>query len=217
MQLSVSKSSFSQIMFDPTVLFEHVKQKPKPLFPILLVILTALLLNTGTFPYIQQEINQFLELETSNSNSIVMFSIMTFILCGGFLIELIIHSLIIYFIIALVSVDVQHLRTIFSIIGYSWFPILIKSISFIIIIIMTGNIFEPQGLRVLFPGIENGIVAILLKNIDIFILWQYFLIYLGVKVLLKNQHWMLSASITLCAFLISICFKILPEIVMMLI
>lgn len=206
----------SQTLLEPTNFFEILKEQPRPFYPIVLVLLNGLLLTVATFPFVQQEINQIFELNPSISNTIIMFSIMTLLLCGGFVIELIIHSLIVYFIVALFSTEVQNFRTVLSIIGYSWVPIMIKFTFFIFLVLVTKEIFEPQGLLVLFPGVEDGIFALILKNIDVFIIWQYVLVYLGVKCLLKHQYWVLSASIALFTFIISLTFKSLPSVLTML-
>ncbi|MEH7602082.1 hypothetical protein, partial [Bacillus safensis] len=59
---------------------------------------------------------------------------------------------------------------------------------------------------------DNSLLSSFLKNIDFFVIWQYIIMYLGVKILLRGSSKWMSIMIIAFTFLLNTILKIIPEI-----
>ena len=131
------------------------------------------------------------------------------IICSFLTIEWMIFSVLIFFFTIIYSFKVVNIKYIFSIVGLSWVPIIIKTFSYLILIIINDEIFAPQGLTIFFNDLPE-IAKVTLQNLDIFVLWQLLIIYFGVNIITKKK--LLSSLIVLTTFSITILIKIFPYI-----
>ncbi|MFJ5673502.1 hypothetical protein ACIQAS_18105 [Bacillus safensis] len=116
------------------------------------------------------------------SNSAIIIGIFTFIISGRLLIEWLIQAIVIYFMVSLFSTETLEFRAVSSIIGYSWVPIAIKVFS---LVMFSGELYEIKGFSGILKDTDNSLLSSFLKNIDFFVIWQYIIMYLDVKILLR--------------------------------
>ncbi|MCQ6277182.1 YIP1 family protein [Bacillus sp. V3B] len=204
--------SFGTVLIEPVTLFHKLIERPKNFYPFILIFLTGIALVLSTSQFTIKEISYLFDLEEKLSNSTIIISIFTFIISGGLLIEWLIQAIIIYFMVSLLSTETREFRAVSSIIGYSWVPIAIKVVSFSLLVLFTGEMYEPKGLSGVLNGSNNSLLMSFLKNIDLFVIWQYIIMYLGVRILLGYSNKWLTVVIISLTFLLNNILKLLPEI-----
>lgn len=203
-------SSVVKTLIEPKKFFSDLVDQPSFWRPFMIIVLSGVMLTSVTFPFTLKELTDLLALNSSFTTSAIVFIIFTLIICGSLMIEWVMLSVFIYFILALLSPSVSNFRTVFSMTGYTWVPIILKTLSFAALVLITGEVFEPVGLLALFPNLENNIAVSILNQIEPFIIWQYALLYFGVKVLLKSRNHIVPLAIAGVTFMISLTFKVLP-------
>ena len=204
--------SYGSVLIEPEALFHKLIERPKNIYPFILILLTGIAFVLSTSQFTIKEISYLFDLEEKLSNSTIIISIFTFIISGGLLIEWLIQAIIIYFMVSLLSTDTREFRAVSSIIGYSWVPITIKVFSFSLLVVFTGEMYEPKGLSGILNVSHNSLLISFLKNIDLFVIWQYIIMYLGVRILLGHSNKWLTIMIISLTFLLNNILKLLPEI-----
>lgn len=208
----VGVKSFVSALFEPVSLFNKLIEKPKNFYPFILIMLIGIFLVLSTSQFLIQEISNLFELEDKLSNSAIIIGIFTFIISGGLLIEWLIQAIVIYFMVSLFSTKTREFRAVSSIIGYSWVPIAIKVFSFSLLVIFSGELYEIKGFSGILKDTDSSLLSSFLKNIDFFVIWQYIIMYLGVKILLRDSSKWVSIMIIAFTFLLNTILKIIPEI-----
>ncbi|MEH2999357.1 MULTISPECIES: YIP1 family protein [Bacillus] len=203
--------SFVSVLFEPVSLFNKLIEKPKNFYPFILIMLIGIFLVLSTSQFIIQEISHLFELEEKVSNSAIIIGIFSFIISGGLLIEWLIQAIVIYFMVSLFSTETREFRAVSSIIGYSWVPIAIKVISFSLLVMFSGELYEIKGFSGILKDTDNSLLNSFLKNIDFFVIWQYIILYLGVKILIRDSSKWMSIMIITFTFLLNTILKIIPE------
>lgn len=204
--------SFGAVLIEPVSLFHRLIEKPKNFYPFILIMLIGIALVLSTSQFTIKDISHLFELEEKMSNSTIIVGIFTFIISGGLLIEWLIQSIVIYFMVSLFSTEAREFRAVSSIIGYSWVPIAIKVLSFSLLIMFTGELYEAKGFSGLLNGFDNPLLTSLFKNIDFFVIWQYIIMYLGVRILISDSNKWITVVIITLTFLFNNILKLLPEI-----
>ncbi|WP_100374811.1 YIP1 family protein [Bacillus sp. FJAT-45037] len=209
MNTELARKNFTlNILLNPTKQMQELEEKPKILLPFLLITLTGILTAFVLHRYSLHIILDFFELEQTKTTSLILLLLYSIIICSFLITEWMIFSVITFFFTIIFSFKVVSLKFVFSIIGFSWIPIIIRTLSYLTLIVMNGRIFEPQGLTLLFSNDIPNIIKIVLQNLDVFVLWQLLIVYIGVNVIVKKK--LLSFLIVLSTFTITILIKVFP-------
>lgn len=212
MQSKSLLGSYFKTIVEPYKMFNELQEKPNTLRPFLIILLSGIILTVVTFPHTFKEIKYLFNLDSSISTTVVVFFIFTFLICGSVIIEWVMLSVLLYFIISLLSPAISNFRIVFSVAGFSWVPIILKTISFATLVLITGEVFEPVGLRVLVPNLDHDVAVALLNQVEPFLIWQFVLLYFGVKALLKSERRVAPLLIVSIIFVANLTLKTIPSI-----
>lgn len=204
--------SFYKTIIEPNKFFNELMEQPNILRPFLIILMSGIVLTAVTFPYTFKEIQELLGIGSSMSISIIAFIIFALLICGSVLIEWVMLSVFIYFITALLSPAASNFRTVFSVAGFSWVPIILKTLSFAALVLITGKVFQPVGLRIFFPSLDHHVAVAILNQVEPFLIWQFVLLYFGVKVLLKSGSRMSPLLIVCITFAANLALKTIPAV-----
>ncbi len=169
-------------------------------------------MKNSSFPYTFKEIKDLFSLDSSIFITIIFFLISIFMICGSVIIEWVMLSVFIYFITSLLSPAASNFRTVFSVVGFSWVPVILKTLSFAVLVFITGEVFEPIGLLALFPNLDHHVFVAFLNQVEPFLIWQFVLLYFGVKALLKLESRIASLLIISITFAANLALKTIPSI-----
>lgn len=133
---------------------------------------------------------------------------MALMLCGLLLTEWMILSVFIYFLSMALALKLVHFKTVSSFTGYSWVPIIIKTFGYAMIVLITGEIFQPQGLSAIFSETPSNLFLVILQHIDVFTIWQYGILLIGIHSFV--QHRLKSIIIVTITLLTTITIKTIP-------
>lgn len=181
-------NSLYKVLVEPTKTFYHLKHSPSILRPFLLVSFAGILMTVAVYPYILEDITRILEIETSLF-AIILFAATAIFICGLLITEWTILSALIYFAIVTLSKELPNFKTVLSCVGYSWMPIIFKTLAFAVLVFFSGHLLEPKGFAALFPDIHNRLLDGLLRQIDLFVIWHFIILLFCIKVLLADKHW----------------------------
>ncbi len=208
-------NTFWEALIDPRKLFLELCSTPKNLFPLILVLFTGFLLAFSTSKFTIEEITYIFGLEENVSNSAIILGSLTFLISGGLLVEWLVQSIVIYFIVAVFSSENRPFRVVSSIIGYSWIPITIKVTFFSLLVLISGELYEPNGFAGLMNNTNNQFLIYFFKNLDLFVIWKYVIMYIGIRVLLRGLSKWLTLVLIISVFLFANILKLLPQILEM--
>ncbi len=128
------------------------------------------------------------------------------------MVEWLVQSIVIYFVVIVLSSENRPFRVVSSIIGYSWVPITIKVTFFSLLVLISGKLYEPNGFAGLINNIDNQFLISFFKNLDLFVIWKYGIMYIGIRVLLKSLSKWLSLVLIIFVFIFANILKILPQV-----
>ncbi|MFD1706978.1 YIP1 family protein [Siminovitchia sediminis] len=202
--------SYYKTIIEPNKFFHELLEQPNILRPFLIILLSGMALTAATFPHTYKEIQDLFGLGSSLSTAAIVFIILALMICGSALIEWVMLSVFIYFITALLSPASSSFRTVFSVAGFSWVPIILKTLSFAALVLITGKVFQPVGMQILFPNLDNHAVVAMLNQVEPFFIWQFVLLYFGVKVLLKSSSPMTPLLVVVITFAANLALKTIP-------
>jgi|GEM_PF-5079057 len=202
-------NSLYKVLVEPTKTFYHLKRSPSVLRPFLLIAVAGLLMTAAVYPYLLKDIDKILEIGTSVS-AIILFFVTALFICGAFIIEWAMLSALIYFAIVTLSKELPSFKTVFSCVGYSWIPIIFKTLAFSVLVFFSGHLFEPKGFAALFPDIQNRLLHGFLRQIDIFIIWHFVILLFCVKVLVSDKYWIKPFVIVAIPYTLLILAKLIP-------
>jgi len=203
-------SSLYKVLLEPTKVFNYLNEHPNILRPFILFLITGMMITVGLYPFIYDGVIEIFELKESMSLSIVSFVVLTVFICSAIIIEWMLLAIFIYFLSILLTKQVLNFRKVFSITGHSFVPLIIKYLGFTVLIVIKGQMFEPQGFSVLFPNLKNPVIIGFLKNIDLIAIWQMTILLIGVKVLTADKHWIKPALIVITPFIFSMVLRLTP-------
>lgn len=204
--------SYYKTIIEPNKFFNELLEQPSILRPFLIILLSGMALTAATFPHTYKEIQDLFGLGSSLSTAVIVFMILALMICGSAMIEWVMLSVFIYFITALLSPAASNFRTVFSVAGFSWVPIILKTLSFAALVLITGKVFQPVGMQILFPNLDNHAVVAILNQVEPFFIWQFVLLYFGVKVLLKSGSRMTPLLVVVITFAANLALKTIPAI-----
>jgi hypothetical protein len=171
----------------------------------------CLLVTAAVYPYLLKDISKIIEIETSLSATILLVAIALFILiCGAFIVEWAMLSALIYFGIIALSKESPSFKTVFSCVGYSWVPVIIKVLVFAVLVFFFGRLFTPAGFAALFPDIENKLVYGFLRQIDMFSIWHFVILFFCVRVLVPDTHWLKPLVIVSVPYSLLVFLELVP-------
>jgi hypothetical protein len=178
-----------KVLVEPTRTFRHLKHSPSILSPFLLIAVSCLLVTATVYPHLLELIGKIIEIETSVFVTMLVGTALFILICGAFIVEWAILSTLIYFGIVILSEELPSFKVVFSCVGYSWVPVIIKTLAFAVLIFFFGRLFESKGFTVLFPDIQNKVLYGFLQQIDIFFIWHFVILFFCIKVLVPDTHW----------------------------
>lgn len=212
------------VVFSPTETFKSIVKKPEIIFPILAVGLTGLIFILITYDAYMETIKRMQEMvytenlakmgmefgsdEKEKFEKIFQSTkdwIMVSVVFNSF-ISWLFGSFITFAFIKIFKGQ-GSFKQILSITGYAYTAIILGSILSVIMYYITGELFDAS-LAVFFKGLKETFVYGFLRGIDVFTVWQYCLIAIGVTVMsglnkMKVGTFMFGIFIVSCLIQIS--------------
>ena len=158
--------------------------------------------------YLLQDILDFFEINYSLTTTLVVLLVFAVGIISFLITEWMVLSILIYFFTIIFSLNVVKLKNIFCITGYSWIPILIKTFSYLLLAWINKDIFVPQGLTVILGEIDSELIKGILQSLDIFTIWQFVIIGIGIYVITNKKK--IAAAIVFTTFLLTVLIKVFP-------
>lgn len=206
------------VILSPTETFKLLVEKPGMIFPILAVGLTSLIVLLLTYDAYMEMVKYIQEMAYTESlakmgmefNSeekakleVIFQNTKNWIPATAVLNPLISWLLGSFILFALVKIfrGQGSFRQVLSITGYAYTVMILGSVLSVIMYYITGNLFDAS-LAVFFKGMKETLVYGFLKGIDVFTVWQYCLITIGITVMSGLKR-MKAGAIVFGIFVIS--------------
>lgn len=165
------------VFISPNKLFSNLVQHPKILAPILTIVIVMVGLILIRFNLFQEYVLTAQNRSTDIGSTII--SIFSFTLFP--IIVLLIKSRIIHGFVPIFGGDANY-KQFFSIIAYSYLPVMIGEIIVAIISLIQGQFDVSISFAQLLPqSMENGFLYAFLAQINIFVIWYQILAIIGVS------------------------------------
>ncbi len=208
------------VVFAPGKLMAELEQKPRVLFGLLLTLIVPLISIFATFPMFKEYFRNTTEAALANGNqanqmtpemldSYVNVMAIASPLLGSLIVGvmLLVEALVLWAIFKLFKGQ-GTFKHYLSILGYTSVIALLGTIPFIIVTILTGSYAEISytSLAALIPEMKGSFIYGMAKSFDVFSIWQYIVVSIGVVTvskLSKNKVYIIIACIFIALALIA--------------
>jgi hypothetical protein len=188
-----------RVLFEPTAVFERVRERPRFLAPWLGLSVIAVILTYLMMPFTQAAMaSRMAAVAAQNPNAAAQAakfqSIGIAVAPIALLIGLLIGAGILWLLVMLLAGGEGKYRMLLSVVAYASLPALLLQVAGLVVLKMKGvdavtsmeDLRPPLGLNLLAPSVV-GFTGALLSGINPFSLWQMVLTAIGVQVTHKTS------------------------------
>lgn len=180
------------VFISPSKVFENIKEHPRVLFPMLVILIGMLIINLLMINVIKDALRDEFIRQASLSGQEVTEEYINFLVTSG-VIGAIIGTVITVVAVWIVKSTLINafsgfvngtgrFKQALSVITYSYFPVFIGSIIVTIISLVTKQYNILTSLAVFLPDSQAGtILYSILANLDIFVIWYQVLAIIGIS------------------------------------
>jgi membrane protein, antimicrobial resistance system len=188
-----------RVLFEPTAVFERVRERPKFLGPWLGLSVLAVILTYLMMPFTQAAMaSRIAAAAAQNPGAATQMQKFQFIGVAltpvGLLIGLLIGAGVLWLLVMLFAGGEGKYRTLLSVVSYTALPSLLLQVTGLIVLKMKGvdavssmeDLRPPLGLNLLAPSV-SGFTGAVLAGINPFSIWGMILTAIGVQVTHKTS------------------------------